>query len=56
MMKNIFQSNADVHIVNTRHKHDLNKSTANISCFQRSTYYAGIKFFNNLAFDLISCE
>jgi hypothetical protein len=49
-----FQANADVHSVNTRHKHYIHKSTANISCFQNSTYYARIKSFNNLSPDLKS--
>jgi hypothetical protein len=32
-----FQTNADVHTVNTRHKHYLHKPTANLSFFQKST-------------------
>jgi hypothetical protein len=57
-----FQSNADVHTVNTRHKnylHGPHKPPANPSCFQESTYctyYAGIKIFNNLLSDLKSHE
>jgi hypothetical protein len=43
-----FQTNADVHSVNTSHKGYLHVPTANFSCFQKSTYYAGIKIFNNL--------
>jgi hypothetical protein len=43
-----FQTNADIHSVNTRHKNYLHKPPANLSCFQKSTYYAGIKIFNNL--------
>jgi hypothetical protein len=49
-----FQTNADVHRVNTKHKHYLPKPTVNISCFQKSTHYAGIKVFNNLPSDLRS--
>jgi hypothetical protein len=54
-----FQSNADVHTVKTRHRHylhDLHNPPANLSCFQKSTYYAGIKIFNNLLTDLKSYE
>jgi hypothetical protein len=40
-----FQTNADVRSVNTRHRHYLHKPTANLSCFQKNTYYAGIKMF-----------
>jgi hypothetical protein len=47
----LFQTNAEVHSVNTRHKHYL-QPPANISCFLTSTYYAGIKIFNNLPPDL----
>ena len=47
-----FQTNADVHSVNTRHKHCLHKPIANLSCFQKSAYYAGISIFNNLPSNL----
>jgi hypothetical protein len=43
-----FQTSADAHIVNTRNGHDLHRPTANLSCFQKSAYYAGIKIINNL--------
>jgi hypothetical protein len=49
--KEHFQTNADVHNVNTRHKHYLHEPTANLSCFQKSTC-AGIKIFNSLPSDL----
>jgi hypothetical protein len=52
--KEYFQTNALVHSVNTRYKDYLHKPTANLSCFQKSTYYAGIKIFNNLPSDLES--
>jgi hypothetical protein len=37
-----------VHSVNTRNKHHLHRPIANLTCFQKSTYYSGIKIFNNL--------
>jgi hypothetical protein len=40
--------------VNTRHKNYLHKPTANLSCFQKSMHYAGIKIFNTLPSDLKS--
>jgi hypothetical protein len=43
-----FHANADVHSVNTRKKHQLHRTIANLSCFQKSAYYAGINIFNNL--------
>jgi hypothetical protein len=46
-----FQTSADVHIVNTRHKHRIHKPTANLSCFQKGVYYAGIKIVSNLPSD-----
>jgi hypothetical protein len=45
--KNLFQMNADVHSVNTRHKRCLHKIIANNTFYQRSTYYAGIKIFHS---------
>jgi hypothetical protein len=50
--KEHFQTNEDVHSVNTRHKHYLHKRTPILTCFQKSIYYAGIKIFNNLPSDL----
>jgi hypothetical protein len=47
--KELLQTNADVHSVSTRYNHYLHKPTANLSCFQKSTYYAGIKILNNLS-------
>jgi hypothetical protein len=47
-----FQTNAGVHSINTKHKHYIHKPTANLSCFQKSACYAGIKIFSNLPSDL----
>ena len=44
----IFQTHSSVHNINTRHKHHLHGPNANLSCFQKSTFYAGIKIFNSL--------
>jgi hypothetical protein len=49
-----FQTNSAVHSVNTRNKHHLHRPIANLSCFQKSTYYVGIKIFNNLPSSLES--
>jgi len=32
-------SNSSVHNINTRKKHHLHRQNANISCFQKSTFY-----------------
>jgi hypothetical protein len=50
--KEHFQTNAEVHSVHTRHKHYPHKPTTNLSCFQKSAYYAGIKIGNNMLSDL----
>jgi hypothetical protein len=43
-----FQTNSSTHNINTQNKHHLHRTNANISCFQNSTFYAGIKIFNSL--------
>jgi len=37
-----------LHSINTRNKHHLCRPNANLSCFQKSTSYAGFKIFNSL--------
>jgi hypothetical protein len=49
-----FQTNSVIRCVNTRNKHHLHRPTANLTCFQKSTYYSGIKIFNNLPASLNS--
>jgi hypothetical protein len=49
-----FQANSAVHSVNTRNKHHLHRPTANLTGFQKSIYYSGIKIFNNLPSSLES--
>jgi hypothetical protein len=41
-------SNSAVHSINTRKKYHLHRPCANLSCFDKSTYYAGINIFNSL--------
>jgi IS1 family transposase len=43
----LLQTNSAIHSINTRNRDHLHRPTANLSCFQRSAYYAGIKIFNN---------
>jgi hypothetical protein len=38
-----FQTNSAIHNVNTRNKNQLHRPICNLSCFQKSAYYAGIK-------------
>jgi hypothetical protein len=49
-----FQTNSAIHSVNTRNKNQLRRPIANLSCFQKSAYYAGIKIFNGLPSNLTS--
>jgi hypothetical protein len=49
-----FETNSVVHSVNKRNKHQLHKPMAKVSCFQKSTYYAGIRIVNSLLSSLIS--
>jgi hypothetical protein len=49
-----FQTNSAVHSVNTRNMHHLRRPVANLSCFQKGTYYSGIKVFKNLPSSLKS--
>jgi hypothetical protein len=43
----IFQTDSSVHSINTRNKHDLHRPVANLSCFQKSAFYSGIRIFNS---------
>jgi len=43
-----FPTNSSIHNINTRNKHHLHRQNANLSCCQKSTFYAGIKIFNSL--------
>ena len=43
-----FQTNSAVHIINTINKHHLHRPNARLSCFQKSTFYAGIKIFHSI--------
>jgi len=49
-----FQTNSTIHSVNTRNSDHLHRSIFNISCFQKSAYYADIEVFNSLLSNLRS--
>jgi hypothetical protein len=49
-----FQTNSAIHSVNTTNMDYLHRTTANLSCFQKSAYCAGIKIFNSLPSNLRS--
>jgi hypothetical protein len=48
----MFPTNSAIHTVNTSNKNELHRPTANLSCFQKSAYYAGVKIFNSLPSNL----
>jgi len=41
-------SNSSLHNITTRRKHHLHRLNANLFCFQKSVFYAGIKIFNSI--------
>jgi hypothetical protein len=49
-----FQTNSDIHNINTRHKHDLHQPSANLTIYQKGAYYAGIKLFKPALKDCLS--
>jgi len=42
------QTDLSMHNINTKNKYHLHRPNANLSCFQKSKFYAGIKIFNSL--------
>jgi hypothetical protein len=48
-----FQTNSSIH---SRNKHHLHRPNANLSYFQKSRFYAGIRIFNRLPLSLISLK
>jgi hypothetical protein len=52
--KQHFQTNSAIHSINTRNRDNLHRPNANLSCFQKNAYYAGIKIFNSLPSNLIT--
>ena len=43
-----FQTNSSMHNINTSIKHHFHRPNANLLCFRKITFYAGIKVFNSL--------
>ena len=43
-----FHTTLSIQSMNTRNKHHLHTPTANLSCFQKSAFYSGIRIFNSL--------
>jgi hypothetical protein len=49
-----FQTYSAIHSVNARNKNQLHRPIANLSYFQKITYYAEIKIFNIVPSNLTS--
>jgi len=47
-----FQTNSSVHSINTWRKDHLHRQNANLSCFQKSTFYVGIKIVDSWTHNL----
>ena len=46
--RDLYESNSEIHTVNTRYSSDLHTPMANLVTFQSGPYYFGIKVFNHL--------
>jgi hypothetical protein len=46
--KDDFQTKSFVYKINTRYKRQLHRVTSKFTCFHKSVFYAGNKFFNSL--------
>jgi hypothetical protein len=51
-----FETNSSIYNINTRNKHHLHIPNANLSCFQKSTLYDGIRIYNSLLHSLASLK
>jgi len=46
--RDLYESNSEIHNINTRFSSDLHTQTANLTTFQKGHFYFGIKVFNYL--------
>jgi len=46
--RDLYESNSEIHNINTRFSSDLHTPTANLTTFQKDPFYFGIKVFNHL--------
>jgi hypothetical protein len=44
----LYESNSEIHNINTRFSSDLHTQTANLTTFQKGPFYSGIKVINHL--------
>jgi hypothetical protein len=50
--KNLFQSNSDIHYINTRYNYNLYLPSANLTLFQNGVLYSGSKIYNHLPMNI----
>jgi len=46
--RDLYESNSEIHNINTRFSSDLQTATANLTSFQKGPFYFGIRVFNYL--------
>jgi hypothetical protein len=46
--RDLYESNSEIHNINTRFSSDLHTATANLTTFQKGSFYIKIKVFNHL--------
>jgi hypothetical protein len=46
--RDLYESNSEIHNINTRFRSDLHTPTANLTNFQKGPFYFGIKVFNRI--------
>jgi len=51
-----FQTSLCIHNINARKKHHLHRPNANLSCFQESTFNAGIRIFSSVPYSMTVLE
>jgi hypothetical protein len=51
-----FQTNPSAYSINTRNKQHLHRPIANLSCFQKSAFYPGIRIFNILQYSVTNLK
>ena len=44
--RDLYESNSEIHNINTRFSSDWHTATANLTAFQNGPFYFGIKIFN----------
>ena len=52
--RDLFQSNSQIHNINTRYNYDLHLPSANLTLFQRGVLYSGSRIYNHLPLNIKS--